>query len=54
MRDEKLKGVKGECNKWNLLNQQVENVNVTGGRLNQQVENINVIGGKIMNQQVDR
>ena len=36
-----------ECNKCNLLNQQVENVNVTGGRLNQQVENINVTGGEV-------
>ena len=36
-----------ECNKYNLLNQQVENVNVTGGRLNQQVENINVTGREL-------
>ena len=47
----KLEKSKGEmfveCNKYNLSNQQVENVNVTGGNLNQQVEINNATSGRL-------
>ena len=38
-----------ECNKWNLLTQQVEKGNLTGGNLNQQVENSNATSGNFEN-----
>ena len=37
-----------ECNKWNLLTQQVEKGNVTGGKLNQQVENSSATSGNLL------
>ena len=36
-----------KCNKYNLLKQQVENMNVAGGNLNQQLEISNVTSGRL-------